>query len=122
MTYVDVGARWAEARGTGEAAGGQVRVTVDGTGDVVELSIEPRAMRLGSQDLADAIREAFRAARSAAHDRATEVGGPTTEERAAAALGDVGTDLLRLGNDAGRRLADFAAVADQVSRRLDRTG
>jgi DNA-binding protein YbaB len=115
-------ARWAQARGTGEAGGGQIRVTVDGTGDLVELYIDPRAMRRGSEDLADAIRAAFRAARSAARERATEGAEPMTEEEAVSALGGVGADLLRLGNDAGRRLADFAAAADQVSRRLDRSG
>jgi DNA-binding protein YbaB len=110
--------RLAEVRGTGEAAGGLIRVSVDGTGDIIELAIEPRAMRLGSQDIAEAVRAAFRAARSAAQARI--VGSSADATEAVADLGAVGTELVRLGTAAERRLADFAAVADQVSRRLDR--
>ena len=41
-----------------------MRLTVDGTGDLVELELDPRAMRLSSDYLAAAIQEAFRVARA----------------------------------------------------------
>jgi len=109
--------RLGAVRGTGEAAGGLIRVTVDGTGDIIELDIEPRAIRLGSEDIAAAVREAFRAARSVAGQRAADAA--TEAADAVAELGAVGPELVRLGAEAERRLADFATVADQVSRRLD---
>ncbi|MFG1704338.1 YbaB/EbfC family nucleoid-associated protein [Nonomuraea sp. M3C6] len=48
-----------EIRGRGESAGGQVAVELTPTGSLAALRIDPRAMRLGSQDLAEAIVEAF---------------------------------------------------------------
>ncbi|MFI6738351.1 YbaB/EbfC family nucleoid-associated protein [Nonomuraea sp. NPDC050451] len=51
-----------ETRGRGESAGGQVAVELKPTGSLAGLRIDPRAMRLGSQALADAIVEAFRRA------------------------------------------------------------
>ncbi|MET9242822.1 YbaB/EbfC family nucleoid-associated protein [Nonomuraea sp. NPDC003709] len=51
-----------ETRGRGESAGGQVVVELKPTGSLAGLRIDPRAMRLGSQALADAIVEAFRLA------------------------------------------------------------
>ncbi|MEQ4725778.1 YbaB/EbfC family nucleoid-associated protein [Nonomuraea sp. B19D2] len=51
-----------ETRGRGESAGGQVAVELRHTGSLAGLHIDPRAMRLGSQALADAILEAFRLA------------------------------------------------------------
>jgi DNA-binding protein YbaB len=106
--------RLAAVRGTGEAANGLVRVVVDGTGDIVELHIEPRAMRLASQDVSASVREAFRRARAAAQDGLQEAMG----EPDLAALGEVGARLSQLGSDAQRRLDDFALVAEQLSRRL----
>ncbi|GAA2403123.1 YbaB/EbfC family nucleoid-associated protein [Nonomuraea africana] len=50
--------RITEVRGRGEAARGQVVAEVSPTGALVGLTIEPRAMRLGSAELAAAILEA----------------------------------------------------------------
>lgn len=43
---------------TAEAADGLVQVTLGGAGLVTELSIDPRALRLGSEELADQVRAA----------------------------------------------------------------
>ncbi|WP_433443996.1 YbaB/EbfC family nucleoid-associated protein [Nonomuraea sp. CA-141351] len=51
-----------ETRGRGESAGGQVAVELKATGSLAALHIDPRAMRLGSQALAEAIVAAFRLA------------------------------------------------------------
>jgi DNA-binding protein YbaB len=48
--------------GTGETASGQVRVTVDANGRVLEVAYGPRALRLGSEDLAEATLAAVREA------------------------------------------------------------
>jgi DNA-binding protein YbaB len=51
-----------ETTGHGESAGGQVAVELSATGSLVGLHLDPRALRLGSQALAEAIMEAFRRA------------------------------------------------------------
>lgn len=53
----------------GEAEQGRVRMELDSTGDLVGVTIDPRARRLDSDDLAAAILTAFQQARSALHDR-----------------------------------------------------
>ncbi|TDD19196.1 YbaB/EbfC family nucleoid-associated protein [Nonomuraea diastatica] len=51
-----------ETRGRGESAGGQVAVEVTPAGSLAALHIDPRAMRLGSRALSEAIVEAYRLA------------------------------------------------------------
>jgi DNA-binding protein YbaB len=62
----------AEVRGRGEGAEGRVAVEVTQTGGLVGLTIDPRAMRLGSAELAaailDAAAEAVRNAEQEASD------------------------------------------------------
>ena len=112
--------RLAEARGTGQAANGLVRLVVDGTGDLVELVIEPRAMRLASVDLAAAVREAFHAARDAARE-ALAASAPTPSAQVEQ-LGAAGATLAQLGLDAQRRLDEMTSVVRDLSTRLDRLG
>jgi DNA-binding protein YbaB len=52
----------AETRGRGESAGGQVAVELSPNGSLTALRIDPRALRLGSQALAEAVIEAYRRA------------------------------------------------------------
>jgi DNA-binding protein YbaB len=56
----DVRRQMTELRGTGKAADERVAVEVDQFGALAGLTIDPRAMRLGSQQLAEAILEAAR--------------------------------------------------------------
>ncbi|GAA2210902.1 hypothetical protein GCM10009850_063610 [Nonomuraea monospora] len=51
-----------ETTGRGESLGGQVAVELTATGSLAGLHIDPRALRLGSQALIEAITEAFRQA------------------------------------------------------------
>ncbi|WP_067175786.1 YbaB/EbfC family nucleoid-associated protein [Microtetraspora niveoalba] len=69
----EVGQRLAELRGRGEAADGHVRVEVGATGALADLYIDPRAMRLGSAALAEAIMEAVGRATTAATETADEL-------------------------------------------------
>ncbi|QYC40986.1 hypothetical protein Nocox_16865 [Nonomuraea coxensis DSM 45129] len=62
--------RLAEVRGRGEAADGRVVVEVTQDGALAGLVIDPRAMRLGSDRLAEAILRASARAARAAGERA----------------------------------------------------
>lgn len=48
--------------GEGEAADGLIRVVVDSAGRAAKVAVDPRAMRLGSEALAEGVRDAFNAA------------------------------------------------------------
>ncbi|MFI7633214.1 YbaB/EbfC family nucleoid-associated protein [Nonomuraea sp. NPDC049400] len=63
-------------RGRGEAAEGRVVAEVTQTGALAGLTIDPRAMRLGSTELAAAILEAAAAAARDAERGADDVLGP----------------------------------------------
>ncbi|MEU7856573.1 YbaB/EbfC family nucleoid-associated protein [Nonomuraea sp. NPDC049141] len=58
----EVGRRLESARGRGVAADGQVTVEVLPSGGLASVRIAPRAMRLGSEALSDALMEAARQA------------------------------------------------------------
>ena len=108
--FTDLIAAYQAIRGTGEAADGRVRVVVDGSSDLVELDIDPHAMRLAAQDLAAAIREAFGAARTEAQRAAVEVQPArlAVPEDARAMLSDLST-LAQRNLDGIDRLAESLA-------------
>jgi len=108
-------ARLSAARGRADAADGLVRVEVDGTGEVLDLSIEPKAMRLPSVDLAAAVRQALSEARAEARAQLAKA-PPVTPS---ADVVDMQRALTEIGMDAQRRLGEFAAIAQQLSARLD---
>lgn len=58
----DMSAQLAEVRGEAEAADGKVRVTVRQGGSVDAIELDPRAMKLQSHELSEAIVEASHAA------------------------------------------------------------
>ena len=91
-------------RGSGEGAHGRVQVVVDGSGDIVELTIDPKAMRLSSQDLAAAVLEAFRSARGEAQRAAAE--SPPF--------------LLAVPDDARAKLTELSALAQRNLDGIDR--
>jgi DNA-binding protein YbaB len=113
--YPDFAATLAEVRGTGEACDGKVRVVLDGTSNLVDLVIEPRAMRLGSEELTAGIRTAFAAAREAVQAQLAELTPPfaVTPKETQATLDEVQFE-------AERRLESFAQMADELARRIDR--
>jgi DNA-binding protein YbaB len=104
-------------RGTGTAADELVRASVDGTGTITDLVIEPRAMRLTSVDLACEIRTAISAARQDAEAQLTETSpGPAAPD--VAALQQLLTDV---DTAARQRLDQFVRFADELSARLGRS-
>ncbi|MEV6982924.1 YbaB/EbfC family nucleoid-associated protein [Sphaerisporangium sp. NPDC051017] len=56
-------------KGVGEAADGLVGAVVDGGGQIQEVTLDPRAMRLDSRSIAEAVTEAVRAAQQDARRR-----------------------------------------------------
>ncbi|MFI7573364.1 YbaB/EbfC family nucleoid-associated protein [Micromonospora sp. NPDC049497] len=108
--------RFTATRASAVAADGLVHLTVDGTGDLLDLDLDPRALRLPAADLAAAILEAFAAARA-------EVQAALQEQLTAApvTLPDGLGPLLRdVGSTAQRRLDDMTAAAQQIADRLGR--
>jgi DNA-binding protein YbaB len=92
----------------GEAADGLVGVTVGPTGALTNVRIDPRAMRLDSQTLAESILEAAQQATMRAGDKANEL---------FAGLGsslDMGGMMTSGAADAGT--ADPAAVFERLQK------
>ncbi|MGW5361222.1 YbaB/EbfC family nucleoid-associated protein [Actinopolymorpha pittospori] len=114
-TGPDFEAQLASVRGEGEAAAGLVRVTVDGTSNLVGLVIEPKAMRLASQDLTEAVLAAFGAARSAVRDQLSTLTPTYT-----VVPSEVQSAVEQLRFEAERRLDSFTQTVDDLTTRLDR--
>ncbi|MFC4529492.1 YbaB/EbfC family nucleoid-associated protein [Sphaerisporangium dianthi] len=79
-TFQAVGLRISETRGRGEAEEGRVVVEALPGGSVVSLRIDPRAMRLGSEALAEAILAAARLAEADAAGQAESLMASLVEE------------------------------------------
>jgi DNA-binding protein YbaB len=79
--------RVSEVRGQGQAADDRVKVEVDRFGALTSLRIDPRAMRLGAEALAEAILAAAAEGVRDARTRADEVMQPLVAELTAAATG-----------------------------------
>lgn len=78
--FQEAGQRLAETRGRGEAEEGRVVVEVLPSGSLAALRIDPRAMRLGSEALAEAILRAAREAEGDAAERAESLMRPFLDE------------------------------------------
>ncbi|MEQ4719789.1 YbaB/EbfC family nucleoid-associated protein [Nonomuraea sp. B19D2] len=103
-------------RETAVAADGLVKVEVDGISDLVGLEIDPRAMRLSSDELAAEIRDAFGRARAAAEERATQA-APEALRQETPEL----TALLEdIKSDAHAQMDEILVVANELTMRLDR--
>ncbi|MGJ6962266.1 YbaB/EbfC family nucleoid-associated protein [Streptosporangium sp. G11] len=95
--------------GEGSGADGLARALVDGAGQIKEITLEPRIMRLDSQAVAEAVTEAVRAAQQAAR-RANEellraaTGDPLPldMDEARRRFEDIGQDLVRTLDDLAR--------------------
>jgi DNA-binding protein YbaB len=61
-SLADLQERLAAVRGSGTAAGGQIVVEADSSGRIDSIKLNPRVMRMASQDLADELLRAVNAA------------------------------------------------------------
>lgn len=104
-----------DATHTGQDETELVRVTVDGTGTITAVDIEPTAMRLPSVDLGERVREATNDAlqRLRAAAASTVHGGVDLDQ--------VRADLAAVQEDSMRQMATYTQTLDQVFARL-RTG
>ncbi|MBB5778863.1 YbaB/EbfC family nucleoid-associated protein [Nonomuraea jabiensis] len=97
--------------GRGEAADGQVRVTAGASGRLMDVVLAPRAMRLDSQKLAEAV---LRAAQEAQDDVAAKVDAVMAET-----LGGALPGRELLDEQFGSVLESFESSMDERLRAID---
>jgi DNA-binding protein YbaB len=97
--------------GRGEAADGQVRVTAGASGRLMDVVLAPRAMRLDSQKLAEAV---LRAAQDAQDDVAAKVDAVMAET-----LGGALPGRELLDEQFGSVLESFESSMDEQLRAID---
>ncbi|MFI7697854.1 YbaB/EbfC family nucleoid-associated protein [Nonomuraea sp. NPDC049480] len=78
--FSDVIGMAGEVVGQAASPDGKIKVKVSSSGELIALHIDPRAMRLGSQELADAIMDLSRRATAEAARRLMEVTRPYLED------------------------------------------
>ncbi|SEG79432.1 Conserved DNA-binding protein YbaB [Thermomonospora echinospora] len=102
--------RLEEIRGIGEAADGHIRVTCNGQGRVEQIELNPRAMRLDSQTLAEQLTTGVNAAQDDAQRQIGELLGE--------AMGGVGFDPgTAVDQDRIRKQLD--SLTDSFAREMD---
>jgi DNA-binding protein YbaB len=100
--------RLRQVRGRGEGAHGLIRVEVTGGGRVTDLTLDPRVMRLASQDLRDEIMAALR--------QATEDADRQTRQETEDAFGtNPGWEQLLSGEAEADPSAPLPALPDMAS-------
>ncbi|MEV4580514.1 YbaB/EbfC family nucleoid-associated protein [Nonomuraea jabiensis] len=97
--------------GRGEAADGQVRVTAGASGRLMDVVLAPRAMRLDSQKLAEAV---LRAAQEAQDDVAAKVDAVMAQT-----LGGALPGRELLDEQFGSVLESFESSMDERLRAID---
>ncbi|MER6943206.1 hypothetical protein ABT294_04205 [Nonomuraea sp. NPDC000554] len=102
--------------GAGEAAGGLVGAVVGEDGLLAGLRLDARAMRFASEDLADHIVSAVRAAQQ---DRLQRVGEPATSPEEGVDLEEFTRRLDGMEAQAAHDFARLTASLDETLRRLD---
>lgn len=75
----DIREELSEVSATASSSDGSIEVTVDHSGVVTDVRLEPRALHGAAADLGRAITEAARAAARQAHQQVTETIGPIEE-------------------------------------------
>jgi DNA-binding protein YbaB len=113
MDFLD---EFVAVRETASAANGLVTVEVDGTSDLTGLKLDPRALRLSTAELAEAIREAFGQARAAAQQRATQA-IPEVLKQDPLELNSL-IDKVKADTDA--EMNELLSTVNELSLRLDR--
>lgn len=108
----DVRRQMTELRGKGRAADERVEVEVNQFGALAALRIDPRAMRMGSEQLAEAILSAARQGVRDVNAQAEKMMQPLIMEL-------LGTDLSTdAAEDAGRDMDDILAAMRDVRHDL----
>ncbi|GGP91597.1 YbaB/EbfC family nucleoid-associated protein [Streptosporangium pseudovulgare] len=105
---------WETLRGGGQAADGQVSVLVGPDGRLREVNLNPRVMRMASEDLA---REILTAVNAALDDLRMNV--PGLDPATVPDPGALARSLEGVHDDVMRRMDEFAAGIESTVRRLE---
>ncbi|MER5425969.1 YbaB/EbfC family nucleoid-associated protein [Streptosporangium roseum] len=105
-----------ELTGTGEAAGGLVGAVVSEDGLLARLRLDARAMRFGSQDLADHIVSAVRAAQQ---DRLERMDEPAASPEEGVLPEEFMRRLDDMETQAAHDFTRLTASLDETLRRLE---
>lgn len=117
MDVDDLSTRLSAGRHEAENADATVHAVVDGSGQVIEVRLEPKAVRVDSERLAQVITETLRSAQAAAREALSEaVGAGRAATPDTASLTRLATDL---GAGAQQRLADISGTLDRLLARDD---
>lgn len=108
--------RLASLVGTGTAADGRVRVTWAAATGLDQLNLDPRAMRMPSQDLAAAIKSAITGAMADLRRQTAEV---MQAETGASAGGSV-AKIEEMREAFGSQMDEITARIDDARRRMER--
>lgn len=102
-------------RGTGLSNDELITVVLDGTSDLIDLSLDSKVMRLPSEDIAAGIKQAFAKAREAVQVE--------TKAASADALKPLSTEamarLTQVSEESLKRLSDLAGIAQSISDRMN---
>jgi DNA-binding protein YbaB len=99
---------------SGDAAEGRVRAVLAPTGKLTEITVDPKLLREGIEEVCAQIVVAVNAAIDELRARATPVGAVDPETLAAT--------LREVQTESARRMAAFGTVVDDVVKRLIETG
>ncbi|WP_375500253.1 YbaB/EbfC family nucleoid-associated protein [uncultured Jatrophihabitans sp.] len=115
MATDDVAARLADARHEAHSDDASMTAVVDGSGQVLDIALEPKAMRLSAETLGASIAETVRAAQAAAREALPEAlldtAAPSPDVES---LGRLATEL---GAGAQQRLSDISSTLDRLLAR-----
>ncbi|GAA5062466.1 DNA-binding protein YbaB [Thermocatellispora tengchongensis] len=101
--------------GEGSGADGLARAVVDGSGGIIEITLEPRIMRLDSRSIAEAVTEAVRQAQQEARRRTEEL------VRAATGAADLSLDPEQIRRRFEELGESFTGLLDETARHADET-
>jgi DNA-binding protein YbaB len=107
-----------EIRGTAESADGMIRATVAPGSRLESVALDPRAMRMASESLAEEITRTVNAAFADLRERAAEAGSGVGAPDAEALAGQ----LRDLQDESVRRMAAFGQAMNEVLARLGGRG
>ena len=113
--------KMSELRGEAFAADDRIRVEVGPSGNLLALEIDPRAMRLGSEALAEQILEASKAATVQMSEKLAELTAPFAgggQNLARAVTGDLPEDLTNNVPRSMGDLRDIGKSADPLAEAL----
>jgi DNA-binding protein YbaB len=114
----DVQSRMQDISGTGQDEDGWVEVTVGSTGDIQQLYINPRAMRLDSTSLAEAVLAAIKQAHTAMRESMMEILEPLLAQAPMVRRAMDGSPPDSLPDDLAEAPRAVSRAADPMSEAL----